>query len=217
MKYLLSLLLFLAVPAIAQNTCNPSWCVIGVAISVNGVPQPGNAIAPPGSMVSVTVSFKSTNAVTGATLDTQIYDPVHNQVPGAGSWQTGVNFAAGETIVATPLVFTAPLIPGTYTIAAGTFGPLAEDPANLWDGAAETFSVQVPAPPPPVVTLSDLIAAVAKLQADVTTMTTSVNAKIAALNAELAILQAQNPSLDLSGVVNSINAIDVAVTSATKP
>lgn len=63
--------------------------------------------------------------------------------------------------------------------------------------------------------IDDLSAAVTKLQADVTTLTTGVAAEVTVLNAEIATLQAGNPTLDLSGIITSVNNIDAAVTAAT--
>ena len=63
--------------------------------------------------------------------------------------------------------------------------------------------------------LSDLTDAVAKLQADVTTMTTAIAAEVVALNAEIVALQNANPTIDLSAVIASIATIDAAVTAAT--
>lgn len=56
--------------------------------------------------------------------------------------------------------------------------------------------------------LSDVTNALATLAADVT-------AETAAVQAEIAAIQAANPTVDLSGVLTSIQNIDAAVKAAT--
>lgn len=110
----------------------------GVTMTVNG--QAATTVAP-GAVITVTVSFTSAVAVTGATLGVSVFDPVKTQQPG-GVWETGVSFTAGQTVVAIPLTFTAPSTPGTYTVGAGAW--LGDGSNPFWDGAAQTFRVTAP-------------------------------------------------------------------------
>lgn len=133
MRYLALLALLVCGQAFAQ-TCtptSPAWALnsIGVSLSVFV-----------GANVTVSAGFISCAAVTGATLDIEIYDSSGTKV--GQSWQTGVDFAVGQTIIATPLVYKAGPA-GAYTVTAGVFtsaGVLA-----YWNATAASFTVTLPA------------------------------------------------------------------------
>lgn len=132
MKRLIALLLLLVgVQAQAQTPCAAPWCASVQPLSATSVPVGGS--------ITVTASFTSSAAVTGATLDTEIYDPTGAKV--AQSWQTGVNFTAGQTIVATALAYSvsATAVPGTYTVDLGTFSSAGV--SALWSASVTTFTV----------------------------------------------------------------------------
>ncbi len=63
--------------------------------------------------------------------------------------------------------------------------------------------------------LDTLTAAVTKLQGDVTALTSGVATEVASLNATITALQNANPTIDLSAVIASVQAIDQIVTAAT--
>lgn len=131
----------------AQNTCNPTWCVTGVVMTINGTVQAANASFPVGGSIMITASFQAVIAEAGATLDIEIYNAAGTRV--GQSWQPGFTFTAGQIIAANTFSF-ATSVPGTYTVSLGTFSSTPADPTNLWDGAAQTFVVTPPPYVPPV-------------------------------------------------------------------
>lgn len=145
-RLLLALILLAACGVVhGQNTCVSPWCVTGVAMTVNGAAA--NSV-PAGGVINITVSFSTSVAMTGATLGASIWDPTKIQIPNVGIWQTGVSFAANQTLAAQSFNFTAPATPGTYTVAAGAWNP--DGTTGLWDGAAQTFAVTAPPAGAPV-------------------------------------------------------------------
>jgi hypothetical protein len=114
----------------AQSLCNTQWCITTINVSPSTFAV--------GGQTTIQVSVQAVAAAANEVIDIEIYDSTKNRV--SQSWQPGYNFAAGQIQNAMVVSF-ATVIPGTYTVAVGTFSPTANDPANLFDGSAQTFSV----------------------------------------------------------------------------
>lgn len=62
--------------------------------------------------------------------------------------------------------------------------------------------------------IDDLSAALDKTTTDTQKLITDVGTQVSGLRAQIVALQAQNPSIDLSGVLAKVNALDQLVTQA---
>lgn len=133
MKRLIGLLLLLAGVQASAQTC-ATWCAGAPLVSASSVVI--------GSSITVTASFTSATADTGAILATVVYDPAGTQV--AKGWQA-VTFAAGQTITAIPVVYSpvAGALIGTYTVALGIYE--ASGTQDLWQNAVASLTVVAPA------------------------------------------------------------------------